>query len=108
MWPNCKIEEIGIREGEKLHEVMVTVEDAPMTYEYDKYYIIYPQMVFNDRLKVQPKGKKVPEGFVYSSGTNQEWLTVDQIRQRLKQDVRLEYYWNYRNVRIWDISIFKR
>lgn len=90
MWPNCKIEEIGIREGEKLHEVMVTVEDAPMTYEYDKYYIIYPQMVFNDRLKVQPKGKKVPEGFVYSSGTNQEWLTVDQIRQRLKQDVRLE------------------
>ncbi len=90
MLPNCKIEEIGIREGEKLHEVMVTVEDAPMTYEYDKYYIIYPQMVFNDRLKVQPKGKKVPEGFVYSSGTNQEWLTVDQIRQRLKQDVRLE------------------
>ena len=90
MLPNCKIEEIGIREGEKLHEVMVTVEDAPMTYEYDKYYIIYPQMVFNDRLKVQPRGKKVPDGFVYSSGTNQEWLTVDQIRQRLKQDVRLE------------------
>ena len=82
--------EIGIREGEKLHEVMITAEDSPTTYEYDKYYIVYPQMVFNrEDERWSQKGKKVPEGFVYSSGTNQEWLSVQQI-QKLKQDVITE------------------
>lgn len=90
MLPGCQKKEIGIREGEKLHEVMITAEDSPTTYEYDKYYIVYPQMVFNERMKVEPKGKKVPEGFVYSSGTNQEWLSVQQIQRKLKQDVITE------------------
>ncbi len=90
MLPGCQKREIGIREGEKLHEVMITAEDAPTTYEYDRYFIIYPQMVFNERMKAEPKGKKVPEGFVYSSGNNQEWLTVEQIQKKLKQDVITE------------------
>ncbi len=68
---------------------MITAEDSPTTYEYDKYYIVYPQMVFNERMKGGAKRKKVPEGFVYSSGTNQEWLSVQQI-QKLKQDVITE------------------
>ncbi len=84
MLPGCKMPEIGIREGEKLHEIMVTVEDAPNTYEYDKHFIVYPQMVFSERYKVQPTGKKVPEGFSYSSGNNTEWLSVEQIRELLK------------------------
>lgn len=89
MLPGCQMPEIGIREGEKLHEVMITPEDAPTTYEYERHYIIYPQMVFNDRMKQTPSGKKVPENFYYSSGTNQEWLSIEQIRERLEQDVVL-------------------
>lgn len=89
MLPGCKMPEIGIREGEKLHEIMITPEDAPMTYEYEKHYIIYPQMVFNDRMKQIPSGKKVLGNFYYSSGTNQEWLSIEQIRERLERDVVL-------------------
>lgn len=58
MLPECDMLEVGIREGEKLHEVMVTAEDAPTTYEYDKHFIVYPQMIFNDRMKAVPTGKK--------------------------------------------------
>ena len=78
-----KTKEVGIREGEKLHEIMVTVEDAPNTYEYDKHFIIYPQMVWSERKKTVPTGKKVPEGFSYSSGNNSEWLSVEEIRELL-------------------------
>jgi UDP-N-acetylglucosamine 4,6-dehydratase len=87
MLPGCKMPEIGIREGEKLHEVMVTAEDAPTTYEYDKHYIIYPQLMFNDRMKLEPSGKKVQNDFVYSSGTNKEWLSVEQIKERLESSM---------------------
>lgn len=85
MLPGCSMPEVGIREGEKLHEIMVTVEDAPYTYEYEKHFIIYPQMTWNNRQMPNPdgKGKKVPEGFSYSSGNNTEWLSVEEIRELL-------------------------
>lgn len=86
MLPGCKMPEIGIREGEKLHEVMITVEDSPTTYEYEKHYIVYPQMVFNDRMKAEPKGRKVMNGFTYSSETNQMWMSVGEIKERLKME----------------------
>ena len=82
--PGCKSVEVGISPGEKLHEVMVTAEDAPNTLEFDKNYIIYPQITYNDRQIRDPKGKAVEDGFVYSSGNNKEWLTVEQIRALLK------------------------
>ncbi len=82
--PGCKTIETGIRPGEKLHEVMVTAEDAPNTLEFEKNYIIYPQIVFNTRQVRDPAGKPVEDGFVYSSGTNREWLSVEQIRELLK------------------------
>ena len=84
MLPGCKMPEVGIREGEKLHEIMVTSEDSPRTYEYDTHYIIYPQMVWSESRKVKPAGRLVPEGFSYSSGNNSEWLSVEQIRELLK------------------------
>ena len=84
MLPGCKKPEVGIREGEKLHEIMVTVEDSMTTYEYDKHYIVYPQMVWSDKRRPVPTGKKVEEGFSYSSGNNTEWLNVEQIRELLK------------------------
>ncbi len=85
MDPNCEMPEVGIREGEKLHEIMVTVEDAPNTYEYDKHFIVYPQMTWSTSHTAIPTGKKVPEGFSYSSGNNTEWLTVEQLREMVKE-----------------------
>lgn len=84
MLPSCKMPEVGIREGEKLHEIMVTVEDSLNTYEYDKHFIVYPQVTWNDKQKINMSGKKVPDGFSYSSGNNSEWLSVEQIRELLK------------------------
>ncbi len=85
MCPGCTLKEIGIRPGEKLHEIMVTVEDSHMTYEYDKHFIVYPQVMWNDRQQINLSGKKVEEGFSYSSGNNTEWLSVEQIRELLKE-----------------------
>ncbi len=85
MLPDCTIDEFGIREGEKLHEVMVTKDDSWTTYEYDKHYIIYPHMNWcNLSENVQPGGKLVEPGFEYNSGTNTEWLSVEELQEALK------------------------
>ena len=84
MLPGCGIRETGIRPGEKLHEIMVTTEDSFTTYEYEKHFIVYPQMTWNNRQKPDLSGQKVEEGFSYSSGTNKQWLSVEDIRELLK------------------------
>lgn len=88
MLPGCKMPEVGIREGEKLHEIMVTAEDAMHTYEYDNHYIIYPQMDFWNEEKIIPGGKKLEYGFAYSSGDNTEWYSVDDLKRLLEE----QYY----------------
>ena len=85
MLPGCEIEVIGIRPGEKLHEVMVTPEDSFNTYEYEKHFIVYPQMTWNNKQQPDRSGKKVEEGFSYSSGSNTEWLSVEDIRALLRE-----------------------
>lgn len=85
MLPGAKLKEIGIRPGEKLHEIMVTTEDSATTYEYDKHFIVYPQMTWNNRQQPDLSGKKVTDGFSYSSDNNTEWLSVEDIRERLKE-----------------------
>lgn len=85
MFPECTIKEIGIREGEKLHEVMVTRDDSRMTYEYDKHYIVYPHFDWLDiNTVLAPGGKLVEEGFEYNSGTNKEWLSSEELKEALK------------------------
>ena len=84
MAPGMKTVETGIRPGEKLHEVMVTAEDSMTTYEYDKHFIVYPHFDWWDASKIQAGGKKVEQGFEYSSGNNTQWLSVDEIKERLK------------------------
>ena len=73
----AKQEVVGIRPGEKLHEQMIGVEDSAYTYEYDDYYKILP--VINnwsrDSMRIN-NGKKVKEGFIYSSDTNIDWMSV--------------------------------
>lgn len=86
MAPDLRQVEIGVREGEKIHECMVPVADSATTYEYDRNYIIYPQMEWCDLSGVDLLGgKKVAQGFVYDSGTNDEWLSVEELRGLVSQ-----------------------
>jgi UDP-N-acetylglucosamine 4,6-dehydratase (inverting) len=85
MAPNAKQKKVGIRPGEKLHEVMVTAEDSRTTYEYDDHYVIYPDLDwwrFDGPSK--SGGKKVEDGFIYSSGKNRDFLTISNLRKLLK------------------------
>lgn len=78
------MKEVGIREGEKLHEIMITKDDSTMTYEYDKHYIIYPNFDWwNSHEFMTPGGILVEDGFEYNSGTNNQWLNVEQLRNIL-------------------------
>lgn len=87
MLPGCEKQEVGIREGEKLHEIMVTREDSLHTYEYEKHFIIYPHYNWWSPGEIIPGGRLVDPEFEYSSGTNSEWLSVEQLREKLKTDL---------------------
>lgn len=87
MLPGCAMPEVGIREGEKLHEVMVTREDSMHTYEYEKHFIVYPHYNWWGEQKVIPGGKPVEPGFEYSSGSNTEWLGIEDIQRLLSLDL---------------------
>lgn len=89
MAPGLKQVEVGIREGEKLHECMVPEADSLTTYEFEKNFIIYPHMEWYDSSRMEAHGgKRVPSGFVYDSGTNAEWLSVEDLRGLLsKMDI---------------------
>lgn len=78
--PRCEIELIGIRPGEKLHELMITEDDARHTLEYDDYYVIQPEFPWW-REEYNRDGKALPEGFSYRSDTNNRWLTIEELRQ---------------------------
>jgi len=80
--PECPTETIGIRPGEKLHETMISVDDARQTLEYGNYYAILPdpEMARFSREELPPGGVPCPEGFCYSSDTNPHWLSVEQLR----------------------------
>ncbi|BAK44098.1 UDP-N-acetylglucosamine 4,6-dehydratase (inverting) [Eggerthella sp. YY7918] len=91
MAPNAKQIEVGIREGEKLHECMVPAADSMTTYEYEKNFIIYPHMEWCDLSKIDlGDGKKVESGFVYDSGINTEWLSVEELRD-LVSNMTIKY-----------------
>lgn len=87
--PEVKLEIVGIRPGEKLHEEMITETDSMNTYDCGKYYVISPSTPsykMEDWIKTF-NAKLVPEGFKYNSGTNTDWLGVDQIRDQIKAHV---------------------
>jgi UDP-N-acetylglucosamine 4,6-dehydratase len=73
--PNLPQDVVGIRPGEKLHEIMITEDDARLTLEIDDRYIICPPQLDWRRGHLEKVGAKpVPEGFHYSSDINTEWL----------------------------------
>ena len=82
--PGCDTDIIGIRPGEKLHEIMVPRDDARNTVEYEDYYLIKPAFQFFTRRFRENGCKPVPEDFEYNSGTNSQWLTVDELKTLIK------------------------
>jgi len=91
--PAVSVKTVGIRPGEKLHEDMITENDAFLTIEFDDYYMILPrtgQHRFEEVIR-KGNGKKVKEGFRYNSGTNNHWLTVKELRELIKKQVDPEF-----------------
>ncbi|MBN8703032.1 MAG: UDP-N-acetylglucosamine 4,6-dehydratase (inverting) [Bacteroidetes bacterium] len=87
--PDCKLEIVGIRPGEKVHEEMITASDSFTTYDLGKYYTILPQQPtwdLSDFIK-HFSAKKVVEGFTYNSGANSEWLDVNALSSLIKHHV---------------------
>lgn len=83
--PGITPEVIGIREGEKIHELMIHVDDARHTQEFDDHFIILPEMFTHNPKLLQQylagrQGKPLEDGFAYTSGTNEKWLSVDEIK----------------------------
>ncbi len=87
--PNCEQIIVGIRPGEKIHEEMITSSDSFFTYDLGKYYAIIPQIPkwsisdFIDHFKA----RKVQDGFTYNSGSNTEWVSVEELRELIKVHV---------------------
>lgn len=82
--PECKTEIIGIRPGEKLHEIMVPKDDAHKTLEYDDKYIIQPDFRFFGRRFNSNSGKPVPDDFEYNSETNPWKLSIDEMKEIIR------------------------
>jgi UDP-N-acetylglucosamine 4,6-dehydratase/5-epimerase len=85
--PGAHQEIVGIRPGEKLHEQMISVEDAPYTYEYPGHYKILP-LINNwstDPLRIGA-GKKVASNFSYASNTNDDWMTKEELKAWLNKN----------------------
>jgi UDP-N-acetylglucosamine 4,6-dehydratase/5-epimerase len=78
--PECRTEIVGIRPGEKLHEVMITGEDARRTLEFADHYTILPSFTNIDDRYLSNGGKPVEEGFEYNSGANTQWLSVEELQ----------------------------
>ena len=79
--PECKTKIIGIRPGEKLHELMITKDDARRTLEFKDHYMIQPDFYFWKRRYNHNAGKPVPEDFEYSSDNNPQKLSLTEMRK---------------------------
>jgi UDP-N-acetylglucosamine 4,6-dehydratase (inverting) len=85
--PKAKLKIVGIRPGEKIHEMMISEEDARTTYEYKDYYKILPAIhdwqLCRKRIGA---GKLCPDGFSYDSGANKEWMTPSDLKRWMDRE----------------------
>ncbi len=79
--PNAKLIVTGIRPGEKLHEEMITESDSYNTIEFDKYYAILSSDANKEKYLNYYKATEVPLGFKYNSGTNDKWISIEEMRE---------------------------
>jgi UDP-N-acetylglucosamine 4,6-dehydratase len=88
--PECKQQVIGIRPGEKLHEIMIPSDEARHTLEFPQYYMIYPDGAvwgYDNSLKYgNEEGKPVDESFAYASDTNTDWVTAAKLQEIISAD----------------------
>ena len=82
--PECETRVVGIRPGEKLHELMITSDDARHTIEFDNFYLIKPQFPYFTRRFENNGGQPVAEGFEYTSATNPYRLTIEELRHMIQ------------------------
>jgi UDP-N-acetylglucosamine 4,6-dehydratase len=81
--PGAELVEVGIRPGEKLHEEMISPEDARRTIRQAERYVVGPTLA--EWTYATPPGEQVEEGFSYTSDTNDQWLSVEDIRNLLNE-----------------------
>jgi len=82
--PECRTEVVGIRPGEKIHEVMIPSDDARSTLEFDSHYLIRPTFNYFERRFCENDCRPVADDFEYNSGTNSWWLTVEELKAILQ------------------------
>ena len=88
--PKLEHEVIGIRPGEKMHEIMCPSDDSHLTLEFEDHYVIKPSITFTSKNndysinKLNEKGKKVKSGFEYNSGNNSSWISLNDLMDMLK------------------------
>ena len=90
MAPSLERKIIGIRPGEKLHEIMCPADDSHLTFEFDDHFVIAPTITFTKRRDYDHNilgelGKKVAQGFEYNSGNNKEWLEKEELLKLIKE-----------------------
>ena len=83
--PECETRVVGIRPGEKLHELMIPRDEARKTLEFDDFYVMQPEFKFWERRCSWDGGRQVPEDFEYSSETNPWRLTVEEMRALIEK-----------------------
>lgn len=83
--PELPVKEIGVRPGEKIHEQMITKEDARNTLEFDDYYIIFPEIDIDNIISQYKNGKSVADDFEYHSGNNDRWLSVEDMKKLISE-----------------------
>ena len=84
MAPTLERKIIGIRPGEKLHEIMCPADDSHLTFEFDDHFVIAPTITFTQNI-LGEMGQKVIQGFEYNSGNNKEWLEKDELIKLIKE-----------------------
>lgn len=81
--PECETRIIGVRPGEKIHELMISRDDARQTLELDSFYVIQPRFNYWTRRSSWDEGRKVPDDFEYDSGTNPWRLSIEEMQEML-------------------------
>ena len=79
--PEAQVEIIGIRPGEKLHEVLISEDEARTTVELEDMFVVQPAEAFWFGHEWEKEGRLLVDGFRYASNTNSQWLSIDQIRE---------------------------
>jgi UDP-N-acetylglucosamine 4,6-dehydratase len=87
--PECRIEIVGIRPGEKIHEEMITASDSFNTVDIGRYYAILPSAgeISTEQYCAEMNGMQIAPGFSYNSGANDQFLSVDELRALIRQHV---------------------